>query len=140
MRMDGELTKTEFQEYKQKFSVQISAIEQELIQVESQAFENKQGKLSIEEIQSILTTKLDFTQPKLDRKFLEHNVYRIIPVTEYDFAWYRNLLPHQGDWIIDGREICTLSVDFKEAKEYRKQRKGMLRHNQWHDLTIHIYA
>ena len=140
MRMEGELTKAEFQEHKQKLSVQISAIEQELIQVESQAFENKQGKLTFEQISEVLTTKMDFTQSKLDRQFLEHNVYRIIPVTEYDFAWYLNLLPHQGDWISEGKEICTLSVDFKEAREYRKQRKGMLRKNQWHDLTIRIYA
>lgn len=140
MRMEGELTKAEFQDYKQKLSVQINAIEQELIQVESQVSENKQGKLSFEQINEILTTKLDFTQPKLDRQFLEHNIYRIMPITEYDFAWYLNLLPHQGDWISEGKVICTLSVDFKEAKEYRKQRKGMLRQNQWHDLTLHIYA
>lgn len=140
MRMEGELTKAEFQEHKQKLGVQISAIEQELLQMESQASENKQGKLTFEQISEVLTTKLDFTQPKLDRQFLEHNVFRIIPITECDFAWYLNLLPHQGDWISEGKEICTLTVDYEEAKEYREKRKGMLRQSQWHDLTIHIYA
>lgn len=67
------------------------------MRIENQVSENKQGKLTFAQISEILTTKLDFTQPKLDRQFLEHNVYRIMPITEYDFAWYLNLLPHQGD-------------------------------------------
>ena len=30
-------------------------------------------------------------------------------------------------------------IDYKEAKFYRKERDGMLRQNQWHDLTVRVF-
>ena len=28
---------------------------------------------------------------------------------------------------------------YKESKSYRKERDGMLRQNQWHDLTVRVF-
>ena len=28
---------------------------------------------------------------------------------------------------------------YKESKSYRKERNGMLRQNQWHDLTVRVF-
>ena len=140
MRMEGEITKEEYQEYRQKISLEISTIEQQILQVENECPEIPTGKLSFEQLNDLLSMKLDFTQHKMDREFLGHIIYRIVPVEQDEFAWYLNLLPREGDWVSEGKEICTLSVNFDEARSYKKERKGMLRRNQWRDLTVHIYA
>ena len=38
-----------------------------------------------------------------------------------------------------GQAVFTNTIDYKEAKSYRKERDGMLRQNQWHDLTVRVF-
>lgn len=142
MRMNGEISKEEYQDYKDKVKSEITAIEQEIIQLESVPPEQQTpvGKLTFEQLNELLSVKLDFSQHKLDRQFLEHIIYRIVPITQDEFAWYLNLLPRAGEWISESKEICSLTIEFEEARTYRKEVKGMLRKNQWRDLLVHIYA
>ena len=35
--------------------------------------------------------------------------------------------------------VWEFTIDYKEAKSYRKERDGMLRQNQWHDLTVRVF-
>ena len=37
------------------------------------------------------------------------------------------------------RLVWEFTIDYKEAKSYRKEREGMLRQNQWHDLTVRVF-
>lgn len=140
MRMDGEITKEEYQEYRRRIGLEVEAFERQILQNESECSEDTTGKLTFEQLNELLSMKLDFTQPKMDRGFLEQIIYRIIPISQDEFAWYLNLLPREGEWCGDAKKICNLVIDYDEAKNYRKKRKGMLRKNQWRDLTIHIYV
>ena len=140
MRMDGEITKEEYQEYRRRIGLEVEAFERQILQNESECSEDTTGKLTFEQLNELLSMKLDFTQPKMDRGFLEQIIYRIIPISQDEFAWYLNLLPREGEWCGDAKKICNLVIDYDEAKNYRKKRKGMLRKNQWRDLTIYIYV
>lgn len=140
MRMDGEITKEEYQEYRRRIGLEVEAFERQILQNESECSEDTTGKLTFEQLNELLSMKLDFTQPKMDRGFLEQIIYRIIPISQDEFAWYLNLLPREGEWCGDAKKICNLVIDYDEAKNYRNKRKGMLRKNQWRDLTIHIYV
>lgn len=139
MRMEGEISKAEYQEFKQKVTLEIAEIEKRLLQLENKQYDNKAGKLSFEQLSELLFQKIDFTQPKLDRQFLEQTIYRIVPCTQDEFAWYLNLIP-RDDFNLDSlHEVCTITINFEEARQYRKARNGMLRKNQWRDITAHIY-
>ena len=37
------------------------------------------------------------------------------------------------------RLVWEFTIGYKEAKSYRKERDGMLRQNQWHDLTVRVF-
>lgn len=139
MRIEGEISKAEYQEYKQKVSIEISEIEKALLNFENQKQDNQTGKMSFEQLSELLFQKVDFSQPTLDRQFLEQMIYRIVPNTQDEFAWYLNLLPRQDSDLESFQKICTITVGFEEARQYRKSRKGMLRKNQWRDVTAHIY-
>lgn len=140
MRIEGEISKAEYQEHRQKMSLQIAEIEKNLMQFENKTNDVKSGKMSFEQLSELLFKKIDFTQPKMDRQFLEQTIYRIVPNTQDDFSWYLNLLPRDNFNLDNFHEICTVTINFEEARQYRKSRKGMLRKNQWRDVTAHIYV
>ena len=37
------------------------------------------------------------------------------------------------------RHVWEFTIDYKEAKSYRKERDGMLRQNQRHDLMVRVF-
>lgn len=116
MRIEGEISKAEYQEYKQKVSIEISEIEKALLNFENQKQDNQTGKMSFEQLSELLFQKVDFSQPTLDRQFLEQMIYRIVPNTQDEFAWYLNLLPRQDNDLESFQKICTITVGFEEAR------------------------
>lgn len=97
MRMDGEISKEEYQEYKLKVNKEIEAIQKSILQYENQSKEDQVGKMDFRQLSDLLTEKIDFSQHKLDRQFLERTIFRIVPYTQDEFAWYLNFLPHSGE-------------------------------------------
>lgn len=97
MRMDGEISKEEYQEYKQKVNKEIETIQKSILQYENQSKEDQVGKMDFRQLSDLLTEKIDFSQHKLDRQFLERTIFRIVPYTQDEFAWYLNFLPHSGE-------------------------------------------
>ena len=140
MRMDGEISKEEYQEYKLKVNKEIEAIQKSILQYENQSKEDQVGKMDFGQLSNLLTEKIDFSQHKLDRQFLERTIFRIVPYTQDEFAWYLNFLPHSGEGVEGYREICTITIGFDEARAYKKENRGMLRPNQWRDVTAHIFV
>lgn len=54
------------------------------------------------------------------------------------FCWHMNFdLADKSDDM--KRLVWEFTIDYKEAKSYRKERDGMLRQNQWHDLTVRVF-
>ena len=74
----------------------------------------------------------------IDRDVIGQFVGTIVPVTETCFNWYMNFdLADKSDDM--KRLVWEFTIDYKEAKSYRKERDGMLRQNQWHDLTVRVF-
>lgn len=36
--------------------------------------------------------------------------------------------------------VWKFTINYNDAKAYRKERNGMLRPNQWKDLTVKVYV
>ena len=88
--------------------------------------------------EDFLLAKMDFTDHRIDRDVIGQFVGTIVPVTETCFNWYMNFdLADKSDEM--KRLVWEFTIDYKEAKSYRKERDGMLRQNPWHDLTVRVF-
>lgn len=139
MRMEGEISKVEFQQYKQAVNEDIQRWERQIIEISNSTIDKKTGKMEYGELEKILSQKLDFTPPKLDRQILEKLIVRIVPITHTEFSWYMNFLPREKENLEEYQCVWNFTLNFEQAKAYRKLKKGMLRSNQWEDLTVHVY-
>lgn len=140
MRMEGEITKEEYQIYKVKVSDNIIKIENrisELKQQEINESETYSKVISFEEFNFMLNDCVDLSKPKLSENVIGQLVSKIVPNTELDFKWYLNLFPHKTDK--EFSEVFSFQIDFLMARDYRRMRNEILRPNQWRDLTITIY-
>lgn len=139
MRMEGEITKEEYQGYRTKIDLEIIKLEQDIAGLKKQSkveTEVEDTTLSFEEFKRLMTDDIDLSKPKIERSILEKIVHKIIPNTSLDFKWYLNLLPHKDD--NEYTEIHCFTIHFPEAREYRRMRNEVLRENQWRDLVVRI--
>lgn len=139
MRMDGEISKEEFQMRKVKLVGEISALEGKLIDAENSTEAVRGKRLTEEELTAILSKKLDFSQQKMDRMVLESFIARIVPMSHTEFRWDMNFIPHEKKAWDDYKCVWTFEIGFDEAREYKISNKGILRRAQWQDLKVHVY-
>ena len=139
MRMEGEISKEEYQSYKSKVNAEIEVLEKELITLNNEAADRQTGKMSYEQLRSILSQKLDFSKPKLDRELLENLIARIVPASHTQFCWYMNFLPREKDSFDEYVKVWEFEINFEQARAYKKMTGGMLRGNQWNDVTVCVY-
>ncbi len=139
MRMDGEISKEEYKELKAKVTVDVQAVENEISQLRNEPTSQSSEKMSFEQLESILSQKLDFSQVKIERSILESLIVRIIPKSATEFEWYMNFLPRKKDALGEYQCVWTFGIEYEEAREYKHLLKGMLRRSQWSDLTVKVY-
>lgn len=143
MRMEGEISKAEYQEYRQKVADEIETFQKKLKTLVEEEKEPNPAtvKISLDEFTSILIEKMDFNSPIVDRDIIEQFVEKVVPRNTLEFDWYMNLIPHTlGDSMSkEYNDVWTFVINFDEAEKYRKSRGGFLRKNQWKDLMVHVY-
>lgn len=142
MRINGELTKEEFQTYKNKITVNISKIEsriEELRKKEEEEKTKRQANISFDDFVRLLSEEIDFSKPAISEGLISVLINKVVPSNSQEFNWYLNLFPHTNEEEIKFREIESFTIDFQKAHEFRKLRGELLRSNQWRDLVVHIY-
>ena len=89
-------------------------------------------------VEDFLLSKMDFTEHYVDREVIKQFVHTIVPVTETCFHWYMNfdLIDVPNDM---KKLVWEFTIDYKSARSYRKEKDGMLRPNQWQDLTVKVF-
>lgn len=140
MRLGGEIAKEEYQEYKYKINSNILKLEQRIDELKRQSrMENKglSQKISFDEFEKIIEGKIDFSKPKIAVGVLDSLINKVVPNDSYDFKWYMNLIPHINDESYQC--VGEFTIEFEDAKAYRKMRGEMLRPNQWRNLIVRIY-
>lgn len=143
MRMEGEIDKDEYLNYKGKAASNIVRFEEELARIKremSVQTEKGEGLLSPKQIYELLQKELSFIEPKVKRGLVESFVEKVIPRHAREFDWYLNLVPHFNFDRSQFQEICTFTIGFDEAHDYRAMRGEMLRRNQWFDVVVHMHA
>ena len=138
MRLEDEITKADYLELKKE-------IEQEKIELlskrrilEAGMVPNGDAEDPARKVEDFLLAKMDFTDHRIDRDVIKQFVDTIVPVTETCFNWYMNF-DLAVKPIENKKLVWEFTVDYKEAKSYRKERNGMLRPTQWQDLTVKVF-
>ena len=141
MRMEGELSKEEYLEYKNKLLTNITRLQQEIDSVRSQSICRDQvvcRGLSKQEMQELLKSELDFSKPNIKEGLIDTIVSKVLAHSALEFDWYLNLFPHADE--SEYNEVATFIISYEEAHSYREMRNEMLRRNQYQELTVRIFV
>lgn len=141
MRMEGEITKDEYLEYKAKVIAGIEKAQQQIDSLQHECVEVRaedSHRFSKDELRAMLQSELDFDQPFVKRGIIETFVRKLVAHSATEFDWYLNLVPHITD--NEFKEITSFSIDYEAAHSYREMRYEMLRKSQYKSIVVHIYA
>ena len=124
MRMGGEITKEEFQSYKLKVNQEILKLEQEMSDLKEKSKANityEKQIIPFEDFSALVKNEADLSNPLIERSLLEQIIFKVNPISEIDFKWYLNLLPHKNEK--EFVEIQYYTIKFLEAKAYINMRR-----------------
>ena len=141
MRMEGEITKEEYLDYKVKVTANIEATQKRIDKLQQEDLTtqgNSKHQLSKEEFGGMLRAELDFTQPIVKRGIIDAFVRKIVTRSALEFDWYLNLVPHAADSGFN--EVTSFTIEYESAHSYREMRGEILRKYQYKNIVVHIYA
>lgn len=119
MRTEGEITKEEFVQQKDKLDREILDLETEYYEKSKLAEESKADEPCWDKIIAALNEMIDFSKPELDREVYEKFVSRIVPDGKNKFRWYLNLRDdedYEVDAEVEGRKNRAV-VTFDEVAD-----------------------
>lgn len=138
MRLEDEITRESYFEFKSEIEKEKLDLLSKRRVLDAGMVPNGNPEDPAKKVEDFLLAKMDFTDHRIDRDVIGQFVGTIVPVTETCFNWYMNFdLADKSDDM--KRLVWEFTIDYKEAKSYRKERDGMLRKNQWHDLTVRVF-
>ena len=138
MRLEDEITRESYFEFKSEIEKEKLDLLSKRRMLDAGMVPNGNPEDPAKKVEDFLLAKMDFTDHRIDRDVIGQFVGTIVPVTETCFNWYMNFdLADKSDDM--KRLVWEFTIDYKEAKSYRKERDGMLRQNQWHDLTVRVF-
>ena len=138
MRLEDEITRESYFEFKSEIEKEKLDLLSKRRVLDAGMVPNGNPEDPAKKAEDFLLAKMDFTDHRIDRDVIGQFVGTIVPVTETCFNWYMNFdLADKSDDM--KRLVWEFTIDYKEAKSYRKERDGMLRQNQWHDLTVRVF-
>ena len=141
MRMEGEITKEEYLDYKVKVTANIETTQKRIDKLQQEDLTtqgNSEHQFSKEELGGMLRIELDFTQPIVKRGIIDAFVRKIVAHSALEFDWYLNLVPHAAD--SGFKEVTSFTIEYESAHSYREMRAEILRKYQYKNIVVHIYA
>ena len=101
MRTDGEISKEEYKEQKEKVEKALLELTEEYERMLATEDAIQNPDICWDEIQSSLNTMMDFSNPQIDRHIIRKFVSKIVPNGRNHFRWYMNL---------DGKDTTTIDM------------------------------
>ena len=101
MRTDGEISKEEYKEQKEKIEKALLELTEEYERMLATEDAIQNPDICWDEIQSSLDAMIDFSNPQIDRHIIRKFVSKIVPNGRNHFRWYMNL---------DGKDTTTLDM------------------------------
>lgn len=107
MRTDGEISKEDFVEQKEKIESALSELNSEYERLTAEADQPIVANTRWDEISVTLNEIIDFSLPQISRDTIKKFVAKIIPNGKTHFRWYMNLDGNEStamDVVIEGRK------------------------------------
>ena len=101
MRTDGEISKEEYKEQKEKVEKALLELTEEYERMLATEDAIQNPDICWDEIQSSLDAMIDFSNPQIDRHIIRKFVSKIVPNGRNHFRWYMNL---------DGKDTTTIDM------------------------------
>ena len=101
MRTDGEISKEEYKEQKEKVEKALLELTEEYDRMLATEDAIQNPDICWDEIQSSLNAMIDFSNPQIDRHIIRKFVSKIVPNGRNHFRWYMNL---------DGKDTTTIDM------------------------------
>ena len=101
MRTDGEISKDEYKEQKEKVEKALLELTEEYERMLATEDAIQNPDICWDEIQSSLNAMIDFSNPQIDRHIIRKFVSKIVPNGRNHFRWYMNL---------DGKDTTTIDM------------------------------
>ena len=101
MRTDGEISKEEYKEQKEKVEKALLELTEEYERMLATEDAIQNPDICWDEIQSSLNAMIDFSNPQIDRHIIRKFVSKIVPNGRNHFRWYMNL---------DGKDTTTIDM------------------------------
>ncbi len=161
MRLDGEISKEEYRIRLSEFNENLKHLEQQRKKLMQQMGSEFDVEKQLKNIHSALNEMIDFSKPVLDRKVLDKFIDLVYHQADYDYKWFLKL-GEQEDVLIPEeyqikmvkknsfvptiiikdkrKKLFDMSIDFEEAKAYRKANGSYMRQTAWDDLHMEVYA
>lgn len=114
----------------------------ELIEVVPDEEEREVKVANIRKLENVLLSNNNLTTLQLDDEFVDAFIARIEPCEGRKFKWYLNIGSGKG-WGFFNKDAYELydywTLNFENARRYRKANNQYLRENQWEDLHVEVY-
>ena len=101
MRTDGEISKEEYKEQKEKVEKALLELTEEYERMLATEDAIQNPDICWDEIQSSLNAMIDFSNPQIERHIIRKFVSKIVPNGRNHFRWYMNL---------DGKDTTTIDM------------------------------
>ena len=160
---DDIISKEEYQRTRKEYMDNINWFN-EAIEREKDGTEEESQKIKLQQVKEALEQYVDFTGEKIDDVFMESFVDKIVMRDNHSFEWLINLSGDALDFKSEKYSIAhnapiedksqntlnmieglykfrfEVTINFDEARAFRKRFGKYLRTNQWEDIKVSVYS
>ncbi len=161
---EGDITKADFRDKRAEYQKQLETIENELASIGySEDSTESRNKQKLTEIKQTLDTMMDFEGEWISDCIVQNYVDKVVTRSNVEFEWYINLQGNAEQYMQDNCErrsnehyeerakktlemqqrsyqlVFTYTINFDQARAFRKKFGKYLRTNQWNDISIKVY-
>lgn len=104
MRMDGEISKTEYAQHREQVEEEIEECKTNLLNKKAESVNVDSLDKVLVEMQSTMEQYIDFSGDKIPEKILDRLLIKVVPLGSDRFRWYLNLRNKKNSTIVSGVE------------------------------------
>ena len=102
MRMDGEISKTEYAQIRESVEVEIEECKTNLLNKKAESVNVDSLDKKLEEMKATMEQYIDFSGDKIPEKILDRLLIQVVPLGSDRFRWYLNLQNKKNSTIVCG--------------------------------------
>lgn len=117
LRVDGEISKDEYQRMKAETEEKIATYKMQLLQFDQETDILPDIESQISQMEETLKQYIDFSDKNVPREILEKLLVQVIPCQNHRFVWVFNLLDRENEMLcsMDGRKNAPIFSWFEES-------------------------